>query len=277
MIYPERLASYIPIFTITACAISCHNETITPDTVIGRQEEKVGIIKDSLNQHEEPPILPHNPIVYDLLKIGIDVLPSVYDLRFEILLKYNEREIPVEVFASMYDDGYVKIEKIILDHNGKKEIQVKNFETNASNISYIKNNKFHQFFSLRDFNFDNIPELLIYNSASGNKNVLHDIYTIDEKNNRLVFDNFLSSLCNPYIDSSSQELRVFSEGGMASKIYGSEAYTWKDHQWNLIRTIRQDYDHDLKMFIRSIKEKKNSDWDRTIDTLSAEEADAIGY
>ncbi|GCC53317.1 hypothetical protein SanaruYs_35600 [Chryseotalea sanaruensis] len=122
--------------------------------------------------------------------------------------------------------------------------------------------------SLKDYNFDGAPDISIYNTQSGMKNIIETIYLFDFEKQRFSKNEILSQSSNCSIDSINKTISTFAQGGMSSMIFNSELYNWENNKLRIIKSVRQDYIDEIDRFVRITKTMRNQEWIMQVDTLS---------
>ncbi|MBZ0244862.1 MAG: hypothetical protein K8H85_02845 [Cyclobacteriaceae bacterium] len=211
--------------------------------------------------------------VQALIDSGITVSPSIYRVNFHTQRKFKGEWILLAIDATVESNGSGKVDVIKFTYKNKQhELRYLNFIFFGPQVLYsIKSNRGITI-RLDDFNFDGHPDVAVYNSeASGMKNIAEDIYIFNVDKNAYFRNKILSESSNVYADSVSKTVSTFGQGGMASQIYGSSFYKWKEGKLEIFKSQTQDYNSSLNRFIRETKELVNGKWVISIDTLRDEE------
>lgn len=185
-----------------------------------------------------------------------------------IIRKFNALEIPIKVCASFQKNGRGNIDSLVFNYNNKSFLHlVKNYTyVTTDELIYLKNSNDYNI-KFKDYNFDNHPDLVVYNSNSGMKNIVEDIYIYSPKSQKFIFNKILSENANCKIDTKSKSISTFSQGGMASKIYGITEYKWNNEKLEIVKKVNQDYLKSLNAFICTTKTRIDTSWITEIDTL----------
>jgi hypothetical protein len=205
---------------------------------------------------------------------GFKIEPSIYKVVFNTFRKFRNDSIQFRILASIDKDGEGQLDSLVFEFAGKKH-ELKNlnyFFFSPSTLSSIKDNK-GVGIRLEDFNFDNFPDIAIYNpEMSGTKNLVEDIYIFNQKKQRFFRNKTLSENSNISVDTVNQTLSTFGQGGMASMIFGSITYKWQNSKLEEIKKVKQDYIDSLNLFVRKTRKLQDTSWIIAIDTLTEERA-----
>ncbi|WP_439185858.1 XAC2610-related protein [Carboxylicivirga taeanensis] len=221
------------------------------------------IVKDSIGTFS----------VLSLLDSGLIVNANTYKIEKSINRKFGRLEIPIKVCATFESKGYGNVDSLMLNYNGKThKIFVKELFMSSPNGMVVLDEIKDNLIRFEDYNFDNKPDLAVYNSASGMKNILEDKYIYSKESGQFVYNKILSNHSNCQPDSVNKTIYTLGQGGMASMIYGSATYKWEDVKLVKIKTVKQDYIDSLDIFVREIKELVDTTWIMTVDTLTEQNA-----
>lgn len=122
--------------------------------------------------------------------------------------------------------------------------------------------------NLKDYNFDGAPDISIYGTQSGMKNIIVTIYIYDREMDGYYKNEILSQSSNCEIDSANKTISTFGQGGMASMIFNSETYIWDNDNLIMVKSIRQNYNDEIDLFVRITRNLINQGWITQVDTLS---------
>jgi hypothetical protein len=91
------------------------------------------------------------------------------------------------------------------------------------------------------------------------------------KSQKFIFNKILSENANCKIDTLNKSISTFSQGGMASKIYGITEYKWNNEKLEIVKKVNQDYQKSLNAFICITRKRIDTTWITKIDTLYEDE------
>lgn len=202
---------------------------------------------------------------------GFVVEPFKYKITKVFHKEFNKHVIPIKVCASFTKDGFGNVDSLIVTFREKTHkiyVPENDFFLNQTNdiLSLSYNIR------LDDYNFDNYPDIAIYNTNSGLKNIMENIYIYNPEENGYFRNVILSKSSNCSIDTTNQTISTFGQGGMASMIYGSTTYIWEDDNLIAIKNINQDYIDSLDVFVKKTRRLVEETWTLSIDTLTEEQA-----
>jgi hypothetical protein len=205
-----------------------------------------------------------------LLDSGFTVTPSTYKVSFSTKRKFTGQWVLLAIDVTIDSEGQSKVDAVRFTYKNKlHELKYLNFNFFQPEVLYSIKSGWGITIRLEDFNFDGHPDIAVYNSeASGMKNIAEDIYIFNPDKNTYFRNKILSESANVYADSVKKTVSTFGQGGMASQIYGSSFYKWKEGKFDIIKWEKQDYNITLKRFIRETRELVNGEWVISIDTLS---------
>jgi len=254
------MSKLVQVLLIFAILISCTTIENGKDKLSSNKIESL-IAKDTIA----------NLSIGSLVDSGLIVSVNKYKIVCNFYRNFKELEIPIRVCATFEASGFGNIDSFIVNYDGV----IHNLKTSdyfiqsPREIIAIKNSRN---FGIRiiDFNFDNQPDIAIYNSASGMKNIAEDIYIYGKTKKRFIYNQILSESSNCTVDTIRNLIETFGQGGMASMIYNSETYTWEEEKLKKIREVRQDYNDELKRFIKVTKDLVDNNWVTSTDTLTEE-------
>ena len=154
------------------------------------------------------------------------------------------------------------------------ELEINYLQYPIFSVSELLSFKKHPQVNFEDYNFDDFPDIAIHNKeASGMKNQVYDIFLYLPNKKRYYRNRFLSKVTNPVLNSEEKTLSTFGAGGMASQIYSSSTYTWKNDRYEMIKSVNQSYIDSIDRFIRISKSLTDTTWTIKVDTLKDEELD----
>jgi len=253
----KKLVVFFVFFTVL---LSCSFNNNPNDKPVGSDNSELD--KDTIG----------NYTLSALRDTGFIIKTSKYKLVLKIIRKYREIEIPINVCATFESNGSGQIDSLTFYYKGNfQNVRPRDyFVWSPDNLLvFMKENNQVRF---TDYNFDNEPDIAIYNMASGVKNVMEDIYIYSDKYKRFLFNKILSNNSNCYADSVKKTISTFGQGGMASLIFGSTTYKWDDAKLQAIESVSQDFIDSLEVFVRKTSKLADSTWVTSIDTLTEEQA-----
>jgi len=207
-----------------------------------------------------------------LIDSGFVVEPVIYKVSTQIEKEFQSFIIPIKICASIRNDGYGVVDSLMIFFENKQHkmyVGENCYEIYRPDLLF----SVEHYIKLKDYNFDNKPDVAIYNNVqSGNKNYVEKIYIFDKKKNTFLRNRILSESANCYIDTINKTISTFWEGGMASMIYGSSTYIWVNDELTEIKYVHQDYIDSLKVFKRTTKELIDNIWVSKVDTLTEDKA-----
>ena len=258
---------------LTTFLFSCKDEGLKQQKVVEIRSE---IDNDTIKYQPktwQDTILGNTPIK-SLIDKGISVEPSHYKVTFNTYRKFKSDSILLRVASSLDQNGHGNIDSLFFNYgNNSYKFKYLNYSFfSPKTLIAIQENKGVNI-RFSDFNFDNHPDLAVFNSeGSGVKNIMEDIYIYYPSKKRYYRNKILSENSNISIDTINQTLSTFGQGGMASMIYGSVTYKWENDELSSVRSVNQNYNDSLNLFIRQIDALKDSVWITTIDTLTEDQA-----
>ncbi len=202
---------------------------------------------------------------------GLIVEPYIYKITKTIEKEFDEFVIPIKICASFAKDEFGRVDSLIVTYNEKKHfiyLSADDLFMSQPNLMLSMKN----FIKLDDYNFDNHPDIAVYSTQSGMKNVMENIYIYDNQKNRYFFNKILSNISNCSIDKENKTISTFGQGGMASMIYGSIIYKWENDKLVEIKNVNQDYIDSLNVFVKKTRVLVDAIWTTKIDTLTEDQA-----
>ena len=208
-----------------------------------------------------------------LIDSGFVVEPIVYKVSKQIEKKFQNQIIPIKICASIRSDDYGidgEVDSLMVFFENK---QHKIFVGRDCFILFEPNQllSVENHIRLEDYNFDNKPDVAIYNNVgSGTNNAFENIYIFDADKNRFSLNRILSESANSYPDTIDKTISTFLGYGMASMIHVEITYIWKDKELVAVKSVEQDYVKSLNVFVRTEKELKDNIWITKIDTVESQ-------
>jgi len=204
-----------------------------------------------------------------LIDTGLTVEPYKYKVSKQFTKKFKNNEIPIKVCANFKRDGYGFVDSLMVEFNGKFH-KIFIGENEYFMLDPVRMFTIESDIKLLDYNFDNLPDLAVYSTQSGMKNIMENVYIFNKGKNKYFKNRILSASSNCKIDSVNETISTFGQGGMASMIYGAETFKWENDKLKLIKSETQNYIDNINLFVRETKELVDTNWVVKVDTLSEE-------
>lgn len=189
----ERLLILIIIFSILSCEYN-HDKLYSNN-----------ILQDKTEINDQP------------ISASDTIMPQFIESTIKRI--FDNDTIPIKVYSSFNEKGFGEIDSIKFVFENKAHLlQPEDYILSSANSlqELHKIDDYHIRFE--DYNFDGYPDLVIYNSSSGVKNVYEDKYLYNKTEKRFIYNQLLSSESNLSIDTVHQTLSSLEQGGMASMI-----------------------------------------------------------
>ncbi|MFN6945559.1 MAG: XAC2610-related protein [Cytophagaceae bacterium] len=257
----KTLLVFICIATFSLCTPSFDKqeqaEENIADELVNNSDSLTNDIGESMELHQDS---------------GLTNLPFAYVTEATIKRKFRKEKFFIRLYAEFSSKGYGQLDSLSFTYDGKlHRIQIPDFYLYSSDDLTALDDHLSYKINFKDYNFDNYPDLTIYNSSSGSKNIMEDVFVYHPEKKQFVYDNRLSGLSNISVDTIAQTIYTFGQGGMASKIYGSATYKWEEDELVVIKKVLQDFDDKLDAFVREIHELHNDTWNIRRDTFAKDE------
>lgn len=267
----KRIIRLIYLFTIISF-YSCSQKNQQPKIIENDSSIEESNIKDyQATKKEKIGGVP----IEKILNSNIEIEANSYDLRSIIKRNFGDKEIEIEVFSNFgVKDGRGDVDSIRFYYLDKIHVfKSLNLEwiyvSSIIDMNVLKD----YLISFNDFNFDNHPDLVVYNkNESGVKNMINDIYVYSEQKKEYDLNKLLSTNSNFDINEKDKVISFFHSWGHASKIYTSSESKWKDSELIPVKYINQKYNDSIKKYIKETKILKDTTWSVRIDTLTEEMA-----
>lgn len=249
--------------------MSCNESGRVNERVTSESNQKAGF-GNSLIDHDlgssGKEMIGDMSVAY-LRRAGLTIEPDIAKISAEFTRYFNGEAIQMKAVLFADDKGWGELDSLIFHYNNKEHhISSLHYLMNANTLISLKKES-NQNIRFEDYNFDKYPDLVVYNSGSGTKNIVEDKYLYDPVDSLFKLHEGLSFPPNISFDTLTQTISTFVAGGHASRIYGADKYKWVGHNLTLIETRQQDYNESLNRYILEIKTLKDSVWEVKYDTL----------
>lgn len=258
------------VAVIFLCLMSCNEGDRESERVKSESNQKAGF-GNALNDHDlgssGKERIGDMSVDY-LRRAGLTIEPDIAKVSAEFTRYFNGEPIHMKAVLFADSKGWGELDSLIFHYNNKEHhISSLHYLMNANTLINLKKVS-NQNIRFEDYNFDKYPDLVVYNSGSGTKNIVEDKYLYDPFDSLFKLHEGLSFPPNISFDTLTQTITTFVAGGHAGRIYGAEQYKWVGRDLTLIQTRQQDYHELLKRYILETKTLKDSVWVVKYDTLA---------
>jgi hypothetical protein len=210
-----------------------------------------------------------NFLIPSLIDSGLVIKPYDYIVETIIERRFRNYSIPIKVCAKYNKNGFGSIDSLKFNFENKiHRINIYHYTTlSPLDLVKLKNTPDYRI-SFVDYNFDNYPDIVIYNSESGNNNYVEDKYIYDKNKQKFIYNKTLSEGANFSTDSINKIIHSFWGYGIGN--YSSNTYKWKDDELLVTETESQYLIDSLHLFVKRVNKLVDGKWIMKIDTLTNE-------
>jgi hypothetical protein len=178
---------------------------------------------------------------------------------------FDNKTIPVIIYATIdTTDNRGNIDSLVLVYDSiKHNINLECADLYLTNPSWLE---WTDFIRLDDFNFDNHPDVAVYDMAmSGNNNRIYGIFIYDPAKKQYLHHEELSGMAAVSTNAETETIHSFWASGVDRFVFSK--YRWNKGHLMLIYSSEQDYDDSLDIAIRKTDSLHSGAWVTRIDTL----------
>jgi hypothetical protein len=178
---------------------------------------------------------------------------------------FDNKIIPVILYATIdTTDNSGNIDSLVLTYDSiKHNINLECVDLYLIDPSWLE---WADFIRLDDFNFDNHPDVAIYDRGlSGNNNRIYQIFIYNPAKKQYLYHEGLSNMAEVSTNAETETILSFWASGAGR--FEFSKYKWNKGNLMLIYSSNQDYDDSLDIAIRKTDSLHSGAWVTRIDTL----------